>query len=147
MKLRSRDCSRVTTSEIRWSCSCAIRCRPAASFIYGCRRMRGADIVGRGFCGRLTRQRRGFHTMHEIATAPGTHAVQFYEAERFMHRAMLPIFLALPSGPAKPIVLIVRRRTFDGITRHLSLGRDNSRLRRRWSAASCSSMPTRRCRR
>src|SRR5580765_8413364 len=45
MKLRSRDCSRPTTSEMRWSCSRDIRFRPA-SFTYGCRRMRAADIVG-----------------------------------------------------------------------------------------------------
>ena len=29
---RSRDCSRLTTSEIRWSCSSAIRSRLAARF-------------------------------------------------------------------------------------------------------------------
>src|SRR3989442_151378 len=40
MKLRSRDCSRLTTSEIRWSGSSAIRSRLVASFTYGCRRMR-----------------------------------------------------------------------------------------------------------
>src|SRR3989337_4461384 len=46
MKWRSRDCSRLTTSEIRWSCSSAIgSTRVAASFIYGCRRMRGC-----GYC-------------------------------------------------------------------------------------------------
>src|SRR6266550_6508483 len=46
MKLRSRDCSRLTTSEIRWSCWSGIGSALAASFIYGCRRIRGADIVG-----------------------------------------------------------------------------------------------------
>src|SRR5579863_6716485 len=47
MKLRSRDCSRLTTSAIGWSSSSAIRSKPglAASFIYGCRRMRGC-----GYC-------------------------------------------------------------------------------------------------
>src|SRR5579872_1674720 len=48
MKLRSRDCSRSTTSEIRWSCSNAIRSGLAASVIHGCRRMRGENIVGSG---------------------------------------------------------------------------------------------------
>src|SRR5882762_5908830 len=50
MKLRNRDCSRLTTSEIRWSCSSAIRSAIrttlAVSFTYSCRRMRAADIVG-----------------------------------------------------------------------------------------------------
>ena len=45
MKLRGRDCSRLTTSEIRWSCSSAICSRIAASFTYGYRRMRGC-----GYC-------------------------------------------------------------------------------------------------
>ena len=49
----------------------------------------------------------------------GAHAVQFYEAERFMHRAAAN-FLGPALGTGEPIVLIVRRRTFDGITRHLS---------------------------
>ena len=53
MKLRSRDCSRLTTSEIRWSCSSAIGSRLTASFTYGCRRMKGADIVGRSWTDRI----------------------------------------------------------------------------------------------
>src|SRR5580692_383211 len=67
MKLRSRDCSRLTTSEMRWSCSVAMRSSAvnlglAASLIYCCRRMRGVDIVGGGsgcktfFCDQLARQ-------------------------------------------------------------------------------------------
>src|SRR5580700_5896012 len=48
MKLRSRDCSRLTTSEIRRSCSRLIRSRLAASFIYSCRRLEGTNIVGGG---------------------------------------------------------------------------------------------------
>src|SRR5215210_7472838 len=45
MKLRSRNCSRLTTLEIRWSCSSGIRFRLSAFFIYSCRRMRGC-----GYC-------------------------------------------------------------------------------------------------
>src|ERR1035438_3279048 len=41
MKLRNRDCSRTTTSEIRWSCSSAICSRLAMPFTYRCRRMSG----------------------------------------------------------------------------------------------------------
>src|SRR5262245_10836795 len=50
MKLRSRGCSRLTTSEIRRSGSRAMRSRLVASFTYGCRRTRGADIVGSPGC-------------------------------------------------------------------------------------------------
>src|SRR6266536_6612552 len=46
MKLRSRDCSRLTTPEIRWSCSTAIRSRLVAAFTCCCGRMRAEDIVG-----------------------------------------------------------------------------------------------------
>src|SRR5438132_10493261 len=46
MKFRSRDCSRVTTSEIRSSCSNAISSRLAALLIYRCRRTSNTDIVG-----------------------------------------------------------------------------------------------------
>src|SRR5262245_39227352 len=45
MKRRSRDCSRSTTSAMRWSG--AIRSRPAASSIHRCRRTRARKIVGR----------------------------------------------------------------------------------------------------
>src|ERR1039457_1341820 len=45
IKLPSRDCSRLSTWEIRWSCSSAIRSRLATSFTYGYRRIRGG-----GYC-------------------------------------------------------------------------------------------------
>src|ERR1022692_4089803 len=55
MKLRRRDCSRLSTSEIRWSCSSAICSRVAASFTYCCRRMKGGGYCreGLGGTGRL----------------------------------------------------------------------------------------------
>src|ERR1700691_4009946 len=43
MKLCSRDRSRLTTSEIRWSCSRLIRSRLAAPFIWACRRFGGCE--------------------------------------------------------------------------------------------------------
>src|ERR1035438_9120203 len=46
MKLRSRDCSCLTTSVIRRSCSTLICSQLAASFIYGCRRMTGCEYCG-----------------------------------------------------------------------------------------------------
>lgn len=53
----------------------------------------------------------------------GAHAVQFYEAERFMHRAAAD-FLGPALRAGEPVALIVRRRSFDGIARHLSSSRD-----------------------
>ena len=46
MKRRSRDCSRSTTSAIRWSGSGAIRCGAALGSPNGIRRMTCPDIVG-----------------------------------------------------------------------------------------------------
>src|SRR5439155_13399049 len=59
MKLRSRDCSRLTTSEIRRSCSSAIGARQAAFFTYGCRRMKGC-----GYCRTVTLLRTVARTGH-----------------------------------------------------------------------------------
>jgi CheY-like chemotaxis protein len=64
--------------------------------------------------------------MHEIATAPGTHAVQFYQGERFLHRAILAFLApAIRSGDA--LAMIARRRTFEAVADDLSTARDTSR--------------------
>ena len=61
--------------------------------------------------------------MHEIATAPGTHAVQFYQGERFLHRAIVAFLApAIRSGDA--LAMIARRRTFESVADHLSSARD-----------------------
>src|SRR5437870_7530323 len=46
MKLRSRDCSRLTTSEIRWSCSVIDRGLLSAWATYICRRRKERNISG-----------------------------------------------------------------------------------------------------
>ncbi len=46
--------------------------------------------------------------------APGTHVVQFYEGERFLHRAVASFFSpAIQRG--EPAVMIARRRTFEAV--------------------------------
>jgi CheY-like chemotaxis protein len=51
--------------------------------------------------------------------APGTHAVQFYEGERFLHGAISRFFAnGLETG--EPLVMICRRRTFDGVVERLA---------------------------
>ena len=63
--------------------------------------------------------------MHEIATAPGTHAVQFYQGERFLHRAIVA-FLAPAIRRGDALAMIARRRTFESVADHLSSARDTS---------------------
>lgn len=51
------------------------------------------------------------------SAAPGTHVVQFYEGERFLHRAVASYFSrAIHSG--EPAVMIARRRTFEAVVAH-----------------------------
>ncbi|HKW03551.1 MAG TPA: response regulator [Vicinamibacterales bacterium] len=62
--------------------------------------------------------------MLENATT-GAHAVQFYEAERFMHRAAAS-FLGPALRAGESAALIVRRRSLEGIAHHLSSSHDIS---------------------
>src|SRR5262245_40635495 len=48
MKFSKRERSRLTTSEMRWSCSSAMRSKLAAPSMHLGRRMRRLDIVGIG---------------------------------------------------------------------------------------------------
>jgi CheY-like chemotaxis protein len=51
----------------------------------------------------------------------GAHAVQFYEGERFLHRA-IAAFLGHGLRAGEPMAMIVRRRTFDGVAAFLRSG-------------------------
>jgi CheY-like chemotaxis protein len=53
------------------------------------------------------------------SAAPGAHAVQFYEEERFLHRAIAAFFAeGLVSG--EPLVMIARPRTFEAVAEHVA---------------------------
>lgn len=53
------------------------------------------------------------------SAAPGTHAVQFYEGERFLHGAISRFFAnGLEAG--EPLVMICRRRTLEGVAERLA---------------------------
>ena len=55
-----------------------------------------------------------------LATATtGAHAVQFYEAERFMHRSAAS-FLRQALDAGDPLAMIVRQRTFDAVVEQLA---------------------------
>lgn len=58
-----------------------------------------------------------------LIDAPHVHAVQFYEDERFLQRAIAR-FLAGPLGGSDPLVMIARRRTFEGVVELLASGCD-----------------------
>jgi CheY-like chemotaxis protein len=58
-----------------------------------------------------------------LTEAPRVHAVQFYEDERFLHRAIANFF-AEPLGSSDPVVMVARRRTFEGVAEHLASGCD-----------------------
>jgi CheY-like chemotaxis protein len=58
-----------------------------------------------------------------LTDAPRVHAVQFYEDERFLHRAIANFF-AEPLGSSDPVVMVARRRTFEGVAEHLASGGD-----------------------
>jgi len=51
--------------------------------------------------------------------ARGTHAVQFYEGERFLHRAIVRFF-AHGLEHREPLVMIARRRTLDAVVERLA---------------------------
>lgn len=56
------------------------------------------------------------------SATPGAHAVQFYEDERFLHRAIAAFFVeGLRSG--EPLVMIARRRTFEAVAEHVAFVR------------------------
>jgi CheY-like chemotaxis protein len=57
----------------------------------------------------------------------GLHAVQFYESERFLHRA-IERFVAPGLRHGDPVVMIARARTFEAVADHLASGRDFSPL-------------------
>jgi CheY-like chemotaxis protein len=53
------------------------------------------------------------------SAARGAHAVQFYEDERFLHRAIAGFFAeGLRSG--EPLVMIARPRTFEAVAEHVA---------------------------
>ena len=58
-----------------------------------------------------------------LTEAPHMHAVQFYEDERFLHRAIANFF-AEPLGSSDPVVMVARRRTFEGVAELLASGGD-----------------------
>jgi CheY-like chemotaxis protein len=60
--------------------------------------------------------------------ATGSHTAQFYESERFLHRA-IERFLAPAMTQGAPAVMIARPRTFEIVADQLSTGTDFSRLR------------------
>jgi CheY-like chemotaxis protein len=59
--------------------------------------------------------------------APGAHAVQFYEAEPFLHRAIAAFFAEGLQG-GEPLVMIARRRTFEAVVEYLASAHDVSPL-------------------
>jgi CheY-like chemotaxis protein len=63
--------------------------------------------------------------MYEIATASGTHAVQFYQGEPFLHRAIVA-FLMPAIRRGEPIAMVARRRTFEGVADTLSSSHDRT---------------------
>jgi CheY-like chemotaxis protein len=55
-------------------------------------------------------------------TAPGSHAVQFYEDEQRLHHTIAEFFTQGARG-GSPLILVSRSRTFEAVARHLSSGR------------------------
>jgi len=53
---------------------------------------------------------------------PGTHAVQLYEDETFLHRAVTA-FMAEGARRGGPLVMVARRRTFEAVTSHVNSDR------------------------
>jgi CheY-like chemotaxis protein len=53
--------------------------------------------------------------------APRTHAVQFYESDRFLHRA-IAAFLAEPLQSGAPMLMVARRHTFEAVAERLTSG-------------------------
>jgi CheY-like chemotaxis protein len=51
--------------------------------------------------------------------APGSHAVQFYDDERFLYRAIVP-FCAEALRLGDPLIVIARRQTFEAVVGHLA---------------------------
>jgi len=55
-------------------------------------------------------------------TAPGSHAVQIYENEQFVHLAIAEFFTQ-DARPGDPLILVSRLRTFKAVAEHLTSGR------------------------
>jgi CheY-like chemotaxis protein len=53
---------------------------------------------------------------------PGSHAVQFYDSEQFVQRAIAEFFTD-SARPGGPLILVSRPRTFQGVAAHLGSGR------------------------
>src|SRR5882672_10365182 len=54
-------------------------------------------------------------------TAPGSHAVQFYHDEQFVHHAIAEYFTQ-DGHPGDPLILVSRPRTFKAVAEHLTSG-------------------------
>jgi CheY-like chemotaxis protein len=55
-------------------------------------------------------------------TAAGSHSVQFYESEPFIHHAIAQ-FLTEGARPGDPLILLARPSTFKGVAEHVASGR------------------------
>lgn len=60
-------------------------------------------------------------------TAPGSHAVQFYDNEQFVQHAIAEFFTQ-GARPGDPLILVSRLRTFKAVAAHLASGRYGSAI-------------------
>ena len=60
--------------------------------------------------------------MTDAWTAPGSHAVQFYDNEPFVHHAIAEYFTQ-GAHPGDPLILVSRPHTFKAVAEHLTSGR------------------------
>jgi CheY-like chemotaxis protein len=60
-------------------------------------------------------------------TAPGSHAVQFYDNEQFIQHAIAEFFTQ-GARPGDPLILVSRLRTFKAVAAHLTSGRYGSAI-------------------
>jgi CheY-like chemotaxis protein len=64
--------------------------------------------------------------MNSAWTVPGSHAVQFYENEQFLQRAVAEFFTG--ARPGEPLILVSRPRTYTAVAAHLASGRYGSAI-------------------
>jgi CheY-like chemotaxis protein len=60
--------------------------------------------------------------MTDAWTAAGSHAVQFYDNEQFVHHAIAEYFTQ-GAHPGDPLIMVSRPRTFKAVAEHLTSGR------------------------
>jgi CheY-like chemotaxis protein len=65
--------------------------------------------------------------MASASAAPGTHAVQFYDSEPFIHQAIAEFFTQ-GAHPDDPLIMLARLRTFKAVASHLASGGNGSAI-------------------